>query len=139
MTTKALSTIIEEVEKQKTVEKQAKILQENSSKALKMIVGFAMDPTVKWLLPEGEPPHKPLVQSTDTEGRLIGDIRMLNYFVDSEEGRPIKQLRREQLFVQLLESVDPKDAKLLIRVKDKKLKIKKEAVKIAFPGISAHW
>jgi hypothetical protein len=43
------------------------------------------------------------------------------------------------MFIQLLESVDPRDATLVLRVKNKALKIKPEAVKIAFPKLTANW
>lgn len=136
---KALSSIILEVEKQKTVEKQADILKINNSKSLKDIVGYAMDPTVKWLLPEGDPPYRPLPEAADQEGRLYSETRRIVYFVNTPEGLELNQLKREQLFIQFLESIDAHDAKLILRIKNHDLKIKKEAVKIAFPGISKHW
>lgn len=136
---RSIASIIAEVEKQKTAQKQADVLKANSSKALKDIIGYAMDPTVQWLLPEGDPPYKALHEASDQEGRLYTETRRLVYFVNTPEGNNVKPLKREQLFIQLLESVDANDAKLLLRVKSKSLKIKKEAVKLAFPGISAHW
>jgi hypothetical protein len=137
--TKTLASIIAEAEKQRTAAKQAEVLKNNSSKALKDIIGYAMDPNVTWLLPETDPPYTPMHPAADQEGRLYAETRRLIYFVDSPDGRQVKPLKREQLFIQLLESIDADDAKLLLRVKNKALKIKKEAVKIAFPGISGHW
>jgi hypothetical protein len=49
-------------------------------------------------------------------------------------------MKRELLFLQLLECIDPADAKLLIRVKDKGLKgIQLAAVKAAWPGLTKGW
>lgn len=137
--TKSLSTIIGEIEAQKTVKKQAEVMQKNSSKALKDIIGYAMDPTVNWLLPEGDPPYRPMAESADQEGRLYSETRRLIYFVNTHDGLAVAPLKREQLFIQLLESIDPHDAQLMLRVKSKGLKIKVEAVKIAFPNMSSHW
>jgi len=136
---KALSTIIEEIEKEKNVNKQAELMKSYSCKALKDIIGFGMDPNVKWLLPEGDPPYRPLPVEADQEGKLYAETKMFQYFVDSNEGSGIRPMKREQLFIQLLESIDPRDALLVLRVKNKKLKINKKAVKMAFPGISQHW
>lgn len=136
---KPMSSIILEIEKQKSVEKQVQLLKINSSTHLKNIIGYAMDPTVKWLLPEGDPPYRPLPITADQEGRLYSEIRRLKYFINTEEGLNLNQTKREQLFIQLLESIDAHDATLILRIKNGDLKIKKEAVKIAFPGITKHW
>ena len=137
--TKTLAEIIDDAEKQKTAAKQAAVLQKNSSAALKAIIGYAMDPGVKWLLPDTDPPYRALQQSAEQEGKLISECRKFIYFVDSPDGRNVKALKREQMFIQLLESVDPRDATLVLRVKNKALKIKPEAVKIAFPKLTANW
>lgn len=137
--TKTLAQIVEEIEKAKTKDKQTALLIYHSSKALKDVLGYGMDPGVTWLLPQGDPPYKPLPEAAEQEGRLLAETRKFIYFVDSPDGRAIKPARREQLFIQLLESLDPRDAKLLLRIKNKTLKIKKEAVKAAFPNLAANW
>jgi hypothetical protein len=135
----ALAQIIEKIETQKTKSKQVEFLKKYSCKELKTVIGYAMDPGVTWLLPEGDPPFTPLVQSTDQEGRFYNETDKLLYFIASPEGQNVKQIRREQLFIQVLESIDPRDAQLLLRMKNKQLKIKKEAVKEAFPNLAANW
>lgn len=137
--TKTLAEIIDEIEKQKTQQKQVAVMQKNSSAALKNVLGFAVDPGVKWLLPESDPPYTALAQSADQEGKLIAESRKFIYFVDSPEGRKVGSLKREQMFIQLLESIDPRDARLVLRIKNKTLKIKKDAVKAAFPKLTANW
>ena len=49
----------------------------------------------------------------------------------------LTQLKREMLFIGLLESIDKRDAELLIAVKDKKLPrtISTKVVNLAFPGL----
>ena len=135
----ALAEIIEKVEAQKTKAKQVDILKQYSCKELKTVIGYGMDPGVEWLLPETDPPYKPLDQTTDQEGRFYQETDKLLYFIATPEGLNVKQIRREVLFIQVLETIDPRDAKLLLRMKNKKLKIKVDAVKEAFPNISANW
>lgn len=56
-----------------------------------------------------------------------------------EGGNPnLKPVRREFLFIQLLESIDSEDAKLLLAVKEKKLPFKgitEKTVRQAFPDL----
>jgi len=139
MMQKALAEIVEEIEKQKSRNKQTELLLKYSSKELKTILGYGMDPDLKWLLPETDPPYVPLKDGSDQEGRFYTESQKLMYFVNSPEGNNVRQARREQLFIQILESIDPRDAKLLLRMKNKKLKIKMDAVKEAFPNLVKDW
>jgi hypothetical protein len=134
-----LAGIIAKIETQKTKAKQVEFLRKYSCKELKIVLGYGMDPGVKWLLPETDPPYKALEESTDQEGRFYNEINKLEYFIASPEGLNVKQIRREQLFIQILESIDPRDAQLLLRMKNKKLKVKVDAVKEAFPNLTANW
>ena len=113
-------------------------LRQNSSTTLQMILRGALDPKVKWLLPEGAPPYKEN-DLVDQESVLYSESRRLYLF--TEGGNPnLKQTRREYLFIQLLESIDKEDAKLMIAVKDKKLPYKginADIVNKAFPGLIA--
>ena len=52
----------------------------------------------------------------------------------------LKQVKREQMFIELLENVAPADAKMLCAIKDKKLPFKgitEDMVREAFPGLLA--
>jgi hypothetical protein len=138
-TSKCMATLIAKIEAQTTKERQVDFLLLYSSYALKAVLGYGMDPGVKWMLPHTDPPYRKLDVSTDQEGRFYTECKKLIYFVDSPEGRQVNQLKREQLFIQVLESVDPRDAKLILRMKNKQLNISMEAVKQAFPNLAGHW
>ena len=111
-------------------------LRQNQSTVLHMILRGAFDPTIKWALPSGAPPYKPN-DLVDQQHRLFTEARKLYLFV--EGGSPnLKQLRRETLFVELLETVDPEDAKMLLCIKDKTLPypgVTLDIVNQAFPGL----
>ena len=131
-----VAEFLEHVSKLKKKEEKVKMLQENDHFVIKTILQGAFDPKIKWLLPEGDPPYKPS-DLVDQENVLIHDARKLIHFV--EGGNPgLKQLKREALFVEMLETVTPADAKLLCAIKDKKLPwktITPEIVNEAFPGL----
>lgn len=121
----------------KLSKKQEKIdyLRANFNPTLGLILQYAFDPNIKWLLPAGKVPYKPSIH--DERGVLYREAKKLYLFV--EGGNPnLKQTRREFLFIQLMETLDPNDAKLLESIKDKKLPYKgmtKALIKEAYPGL----
>lgn len=132
--TLAIADIISNAAKLKKKEDKANYLREHDSEALRYILELAFHPNVGWQLPPGSPPYKPC-EVLDTEGRLYHDSRTLPMYLTGN--RPdLTKLKREMLFIGLLESIYPADAKLLIDVKDKKVKgLDRETVNIAFPGL----
>ena len=112
-------------------------LKVNGHPVLKNILKYMYDPSIKFLLPEGKPPYKP--NKFDEPKALRGEAKRLYLFIDG--GNPnLKQVRREQIFIEILESVSPLDAELLLSMKDKKSlykNITKAVIKEAFPGLIA--
>ena len=121
-----------------------RILHENSSKELKAVLGYTYDPNVEWLLPEGDPSYKPLEKSLDQEYGLAQESRKFYLFVKgiTPAQRNLTQAKRESLYIGMLESIDPDDAKLLIGMKDGKLPYKgitRKLVAETFPTIATNW
>jgi hypothetical protein len=131
-----VAEFLEKVSKLKKKEEKVAALKANDSFVIRTILQGAFDERIKWLLPEGEPPYK-VNDLVDQENVLIRDARKLAYFV--EGGHPgLKQLKREALFIEMLETISPADAKMLCSVKEKKLPwkgITADIVKEAFPGM----
>jgi hypothetical protein len=85
---------------------------------LKTILEYAFDPDKKWILPEGEPPFKATAEPMGmTPTNLYGELRRFYVFNRAD----LKPVKREQLFISLLEGVHPEEAKLLCAVKDQTL------------------
>jgi hypothetical protein len=134
---KSVAEILEEIAALKKKEDKITKLRENVSNTVMLkILQWTYDQRIKWLLPEGEVPYNP-TKYLDQEGNLYNEARRLYLFV--EGGNPnLKQVRREFLFIQLLETLSPKEAQLLASVKDKKLPYKgitEKLVQEAFPGL----
>ena len=107
------------------------------NKALMQILHATFHPEVKFILPSGAPPFTKLAKSVDAHGMLYGEAKRLYLFIEGLSP-PVQQLKRETLFVQLLESVDPDDADLLLAMKDKKMPYKGITyvlVHATFPGL----
>jgi hypothetical protein len=113
------------VSKLKKTQEKIDAIRYNDSLPLRVILQGAFDPSVEWLLPEGEPPYRPN-DLVDQQHVLIKDIEKLRYFIKGFYDN-LNQTKRESMFVELLERVDPQDAKLLCAIKDKKM---------PFPGIT---
>ena len=134
----SIPIIFEDIAKAKSITERKKILLEHGSNPLKELLKYAFHPDIKFLLPEGAPPYK-TVGSPDEYNPtyLYPNIRKLYLFVEGcNEG--LTTLRREQLFIQLLEELHPKEAEVVIQVKDKKLKYRGltyKLVKETFPDL----
>ena len=78
-----------------------------------------------------------VVDETENPTYLYGLVRKLYLFV--EGGNPnLKPARREYLFIELLESVHDDEAKLLLQIKDKKIKCRGltyKLIKETFPEL----
>ena len=91
------------------------------------------DNRLKWQLPEGNPPYKPLDKSMDAQGHLYVEMKRMYLFIEGLNNA--HQSKREQIFVRMLEEIDPDDALLLLEVKNRKIKgVSKKIIKQAFPG-----
>lgn len=130
-----IAEFLEKVSKLKKKDEKVAALKYNDSFPLRTILQGAFDPRIKWLLPEGIPPFRKN-ELPDQEPVLIRECRKLAYFV--EGGSNLKPLKRESMFVELLENVAPADAVLLCSIKDKKLPYKgidESIVREAFPDL----
>jgi hypothetical protein len=131
-----IAEVLKMASEQKTKEEKINVFRKNDSSALRTVLKYALDPAIKWALPAGDPPYKPTAY-LDQQPMLYNEARRLYLFI--EGGNPnLTPLKRETLFIGLLESIDPADAKMLLAAKDKKLPVKGITAAIvneAFPGL----
>jgi len=144
MQIKTFDSIFQSVAKAKTKKEKIEILRANSSSTLKAILGYTYDPNVKWLLPEGTPPYKQLVDHADAGITLQTEAKRFYLFVEgiTSTQRNLTPARREQLFLQTLEALHPDECKILIGMKDRKLPYRgltRKLVAEAFPNLAKHW
>lgn len=136
MSRKSISWILEFTSKLPNDEEKIKCLQQNNHPAILTILKGAYDPHIEWQLPEGDPPYVPC-EYPHQENMLYTEARKLYLFMVN--GNPnLKQLKRESMYIELLQSVDPNDAKLLLSIKNKKLPYKglsSQLILKAFPGL----
>lgn len=113
-----------------------KCLQANDGPAIRSILKYALDPSVEWLLPEGDPPFE--INGEDfSELKFYSEARKLYLFVAGGNDN-IHPIKRERLFIDFLSSIYEEDAKMVLAAKNKTLpwkNITKKLVKKAFPGL----
>ena len=138
MSVLSIPRIFEDVAAANSIQARKKVLLENESNPLKDLLRYAFHPDIKFALPSGAPPYK-TVGSPDEYNPtyLYPNIRKFYLYIEGGHDG-LTQLRREELFVSMLESLHPKEADVVIQVKDKKLKFRGltyKLVKDTFPDL----
>ena len=134
-----LHEILELAGKQRAKAKKVEILQKYENDALKTIFIWNFDDTVISVLPVGDVPfNKNEVPVGTDHTSLRREYKHLYNFVKGGNDA-LSGLRRETMFIQMLEGLHPEEAEILCLCKDKKLadkyKITYDIVKEAFPDI----
>lgn len=159
--------ILELASSQRSNAKKVEVLQKYENYALKSLFIWNFDETVISLLPEGDVPYGNLKDEASFSGSLSDKIsnknakdtisyngaeeniktqkssirneyqRFYNFLKGGNDS--LSSIRRELMFINILEGLHPKEAEILILVKDKRLtdkyKISFDNVKQAYPDI----
>jgi hypothetical protein len=155
------------VSKQRSNAKKVELLKRYEHPSLKAIFIWNFDESITSVLPEGEVPYAATSEQNSFSGTLSEKINdavdkmselETNSLGSQDQGRSsirkeyqkfynfikggndsLSSLRRESMFINILQGLHPLEAEILILVKDKKLdtkyKITKEIVSEAYPDI----
>ena len=132
--------ILELVGEQRTKAKRVDILKEYRDDSLTAILIWNFDDRVVSAVPEGQVPYKENEVPIGTDHTsLRREWKQLYHFIKGGNDS-LSSLRRESMFIQLLEGLHPKEAEIICLVKDKELesvysKVTLDVVKEAFPDI----
>ena len=154
--------------KQRTKAKKVEVLQKYQELSLKQVLKWNFDTTITSVLPEGEVPYTgyddqnskkvKLSQAISEEVRRMHQVGSFSLGVSDKEGHTtirreskhfyrfvrggddrLNQIRRETMFINILEGLHPLEAEILVLVKDGRLEdkynISKEIVSTAYPDI----
>ena len=130
--------ILQKVSNAKTKSEKIKLLREYNTQALRSLLIINFDTSVISMLPDGDVPFKANDAPEGTQHtKLEKEARLLHHFFKG--GSNISQVKRETMFIQMLEGLHKDEANVLVLAKDKKLgkrwKITKQCVEEAFPQI----
>lgn len=139
MARKLVSEVLEEAGKIIKRDERIKFLQLNKSPGLTDILRIQYDDTVVSALPEGAPNYRQDDAPKDYQYTILNKAyTQFKYFFKGPIANDMKPLKRESLFLNLLETLHVEEAELLIAAKDKKMKYKgitKKLVRDAFPNL----
>ena len=112
----SISEIVNKACTLKTREEKVEWLRRNNSVPLRNILICMYDKSkIKFLIPNSPPPYTPS-QSHDVHGALQREARKLKYIIQGAGGENVTKIKREQIFIQMLENVDKSDAELLCQM-----------------------
>jgi hypothetical protein len=127
MSLKPIPIIFKEISDAKTHLEKVKVLKNNRNSMVDLLLELAFSKNLKINLPDGEPPYIKTGEADLFNATLLyANRKSIELFIN-ENTMHIPQVKREQLFIDLLENLDINEAKLLCEVKDKNL--------ISYPGI----
>ena len=122
--------IFTKVNNAKDKPKKVAVLRQYRTEALENFLMAAFNPSITWLLPEGDVPYIPNEAPDGTEHtRLSHEARKLHHYVQREGtpqgsflGNPdINSAKREMMFIQLLEGLSKGEAEDLCLAKEQSL------------------
>ena len=115
------SEIFTKINNAKDKPKKIEVLKQYDSPGMRMILKGAFDPKIEWELPEGTPPYIENEAPAGTEHTYLEvEARRLYNFAKGGNNT-INKIRKETLFIQMLEGLHASEAKVLIDVKNKSL------------------
>ena len=136
-----LSEILRKVSNAKTKAEKIALLKKHNSTALRQILIINFEESVVAMLPEGDVPYTPNDAPPGTDHtRLEHEFKGLYRFFKGGADK-LPGMKRESMFVQLLEGLSAEEAELIVLVKDGKMntkykRITKAVISEAFPSIT---
>lgn len=134
-----INEVLQKVSNAKTKPEKVKLLKQYNTNALRSILIANFDESIVSLLPPGEVPYTPNDAPEGTEHTVLEKEYRKLYLFFKGGSSTLKQSKREELFIQMLEGLSEGEAEVLVLIKDKKLgkrwKITKACVEQAFPQI----
>jgi Family of unknown function (DUF6433) len=125
-----------------TREEKVAVLRQNDDPGVRAMLKVAFDPGYEWDLPEGTPPFKvdrdlPIGFASNN---LRGNARL--FYIFEKKYTNVKRVRKEMLFINLLEGLHHSEADLVVAIKDGQLPklypgLDDSLVREVYPGLLA--
>ena len=142
-----VNEILEAVDSERVKAKKLEILRTQGDDSFKIVMIWNFDETVISMLPDGPVPYEPVegdVQANREQGipqrtTIRNSARQFYRFVKGGDDA-LNKIKRESIFINILQTLPQPEADILVLVKDKALNTKynitKELVAEAYPEIT---
>ena len=139
--------LLEAVDSERVKAKKLELLRTHGDDSFKMVMIWNFDESVISVLPEGDVPYQPVegdVQASKEQGvpqrtTIRNAARQFYRFVKGGDDQ-LNKIKRESIFINILQTLPQPEAEILVLVKDKalnsKYNITKELVSEAYPEIT---
>jgi len=132
--------VFEKFEKAKNRKERIQILKDQSQHwAMRDVLQGIFDDRVQWNLPKGPVPYTPNAEGAPTPSTLRKQHMNFKYFVSGlRTSEDLLTVKRERMFVDILESIDSRDAEILVSMINKKPPVQgltKKIVQEALPDL----
>ena len=139
--------LLEAVDSERVKSKKLELLRTHGDDSFKMVMIWNFDESVISVLPEGNVPYQPVegdVQASKEQGvpqrtTIRNAARQFYRFVKGGDDQ-LNKIKRESIFINILQTLPQPEAEILVLVKDKSLNTKynitKELVSEAYPEIT---
>ena len=116
-----ISEIFTKINNAKDKPKKIEVLRQYDTPGMRMVLKGAFDPKIIWDLPPGTPPYIENEAPAGTEHTYL-EVEAKRLYNFAKGGNDtINKIRKETLFIQMLEGLHASEAKVLIDVKNKSL------------------
>ena len=109
----SMTEVLSELPKKKTKAEKVAWLRKHDNVPFRNVLRLIYDESIEFLLPDTAPPWKPNEFEDEAKTMLYREARRLKIFFKGGGYDDMKQVKREQLFITLLEAIDNEDAELL--------------------------
>jgi hypothetical protein len=133
----SIAEIINKLPELKTKEEKIEWLRKNDNPALRVILKYTYDKSIEFLVPNTPPPWNKNEFEDEAKSLLYREARRLKIFIKGGGYDNLNQIKRESLFIQLLQDVDNDDAEILcVMISKKPFKgLTLKTLEEAFPGL----
>ena len=136
--TPLMSEVLTKVNNAKTKDKKIAVLKEHDTDALRMVIKSSFDPKIKWVLPEGQVPYKPNEALKELNIHFFLKKRRLYHFIEGADNQT-PRMRKETMFIQMLEGLHHSEAEVVCHAKDKILHQKYKGLSDAVVKTAFNW
>ena len=116
----SISEIISGAASKKSTSEKVDFLRSNDTPALRVVLKYTYDNSIEFLIPDVAPPWNKNEFEDEAKALLYREARRLKIFVKGGGYDNLNQIKRETLFINLLEDVDNDDAETLCQMITKK-------------------
>tara|TARA_B110000977_G_scaffold160171_1_gene204415 strand:+ start:515 stop:940 length:426 start_codon:yes stop_codon:yes gene_type:complete len=116
----SISEIISGAASKKSTSEKVDFLRSNDTPALRVVLKYTYDNSIEFLIPDTPPPWNKNEFEDEAKALLYREARRLKIFVKGGGYDTLNQIKRETLFINLLEDVDNDDAETLCQMITKK-------------------